>query len=392
MIDTIGFVAICLLISFFLSELFHYFKYPRVLGYILAGIFLGLPVFSGFFSGEILSDIGFLSELGIIFLLMLTGMEINFRNVEKTEKDSTIIALFSIITSFAMGFLLIYISGFSLLSAFVVGACFALTAEGTIVELLFENKVLNTKLGTIIVSSGIIDDLFGVTFLSVILLIVTKNLPALALFPFKLLIFIAIAYLAYRLLPAFLRFIHDEKSMTTTFSALILFALIIAALSDNLSLGPIIGAFLAGLIIQISMRNKRDRKDFKENKSVLELMTLAFIVPFFFINIGLNFDIVSVIENWPLVIIITLVATISKIVGSIIATPFTSLNIKQTHLIGWGRNSRGGIELVIAEVARLNGLISIEIYSAFVAMAVITTFVFPIILRSTIKGDRTIMY
>ena len=125
-------------------------------------------------------------------------------------------------------------------------------------------------------------------------------------------------------------------------------------LSKNFELGPIIGAFIAGIIIHLSEHRKYEHK---ENIKELEAMTFALIIPFFFINIGLHFDFASLTQNIWLVILVLLIATAGKLLGALIATPFTDLRLSQTHLIGWGMNSRGAVELVIAEIARIKSLI-----------------------------------
>ena len=120
-------------------------------------------------------------------------------------------------------------------------------------------------------------------------------------------------------------------------------------------------------------------------------MTFALIIPFFFINIGLKFDFISVSNNLWLIFLVVFIASIGKIVGAIITTPFTDLSIRQTHLIGWGMNSRGAVELVIASFAFNNNLIAPELYSAIVLMALVTTITFPAVLKFMISRDRSIL-
>lgn len=387
-LDTLTVVAIVLAVSFVLSEIFFRFKYPRVIGQILAGIILGIPLFKVFLTPQILSDIAFLADLGIIFLLLLIGLQLNLDKFKKAKKDAIIIAFFSVLVPFVFGFILIKAIGYSTTIALVVGACFSLTAEGTKLKVLLDMKALNTKIGVIMLGAGILDDLFEVIFLSVVLILAHKTFSSLAILPLKLIAFVAIVYITYKLFPYLLRVIQKERSRIAIFSFILIFALIIAVISKKLELGPIIGAFIAGIIIHLSEHRKYEHK---ENIKELEVMTFAFIIPFFFVNIGLHFDFFSLTHNIWLTIMVLIVATSGKLLGALIATPFTDLSLRQTHLIGWGMNSRGAIELVIAEVARINNLIPIEIYSAIVFMAVITTMVFPIILKIIVSKDRKIL-
>jgi Kef-type K+ transport system membrane component KefB len=381
-------IAICLTISLIFSEIFFRLKYPRVIGQILAGVILGIPFIKALFSADNIADIQFLSQLGIIFLLLLAGLEISLKKLKQTSRDSVLIALFGAIIPFIIGFGAMRLLGYDNLVAAVVGACLAITSEGTKLKVLMELKCLNTKIGTIMLGAAILDDVFEILFLALILMYVQKSSFHLAMFPVMLIGFIILAFLIFRFVPKIINLIQKERSRIATFSTILTIGLIIASLSYLMGLGPIIGAFIAGIIIQWANKNKKIEQ---ENVKELQIMTFSFIVPFFFINIGLHFDFHSLIENPLLLILILVIAIVGKILGSIIVTPISNLNLKQTTLIGWAMNSRGAVELVIAEIARINNLVPIEIYSAIVAMAVITTLMFPFVMKYYIKKYPGIM-
>ena len=94
--NTIILIAFCLGVSLLFSEMFRKFKYPRVMGQIIAGVILGIPIIKVLFTAENLGDVSFLSELGIVFLLFLVGLEINLRKLKKSSKDALLIAVFRI--------------------------------------------------------------------------------------------------------------------------------------------------------------------------------------------------------------------------------------------------------------------------------------------------------
>jgi len=377
-----------LLVSFLLSELFYRHKYPRVIGQIFAGILLGLPFLRRFLTEEAGRDISFLADLGIIFLLMLAGLEINIEKLKKSEKDALLIAIFSAAIPFTLGFFFAKYVGYSNTVALVLAVSISLTAEGTTLKVLFDLNALNTKIGATILGAGIIDDVFEVIFLSLILIISHKNAEKLALFPIKLILFIVLVYVFFKLVPGIIRVIQRERSRVATFSIILIFGLFVAIISQSLELGPIIGAFIAGVIIQMSNKNRKDEQEIVEE---LKVMTFAFIIPFFFINIGLHLNIKSLVANLWVAVVVLIIAAAGKILGAMFVTPMTKLSLAQTHLIGWGMNSRGGIELVIAEIARVNGVIPIEIYSAIVITSVTMVLVFPFVLRSVIKKNPHIL-
>ncbi|MBD3164083.1 hypothetical protein GF323_02710 [Candidatus Woesearchaeota archaeon] len=382
-------VALILAVSFVFSEIFYALRYPRVIGQIIAGMVLGLPFFSDLFLINVY-DFYYLAEFGIIFLLLLTGLEINLEKFRKSERDSFIIAIFSISAPFIMGFLLMKTAGYDNLSAFIVGACLSLTAEGTTLKILMDMRALNTKIGTIIVGAGIFDDMIGILFLTVVSFLAGGKLDQLYAFPFEIMLFIGVVYFTYKLFPMSLRKIEKERSTVSTFSFIVLFGIIIALISKLLYISPIIGAFIAGIIIHLS---EHRRGEYRQTVKELRIVTFSLIIPFFFIYIGLQLQkaLPLMMQNLALAFMILIVATIGKIFGALLATPLTDLTLPQTHLIGWGLNSRGLIELVVATFAFENRLISSNIFGSIVATAVITTLIFPFIMKSIVKNNRKIL-
>lgn len=422
-----------LLVSFIMSEIFYRLRYPKVIGQIIAGIILGLPFLVGFiFAG---GDYGAalaageppaiaietLSGLGIIFLLLLTGLEINLEKFRKASKDMALIGLLSAVIPFVLGFATIELLGslgfidlqgyYDLhLIALVVGACLSLTAGGTKVMILMELKELNTRLGEIMIGAGILDEILGVLFLSLVLLMTagtssspftetlagvpvftelqqgTGDLFPLLLFPVELFVFIFLAYCLLKFFPVVMRYIQREKSEVSEFIIIILVGLLIATLSEFLGLGTIIGALIAGIILQVSIRDREEEQILVND---LRIITMGLIVPFFFISIGLNFSVASLFTNPVLLLSILVVATAGKILGAMLAKPFTDLSWRQLYVVGWGMNSRGAVELVIAFVAR--PLIPADVFSSIVVMAVVTTILSMLMIERQTQKDRKIM-
>ena len=93
-----------------------------------------------------------------------------------------------------------------------------------------------------------------------------------------------------------------------------------------------------------------------------KVITLAFIVPFFFVYAGLNFELESISSNIFLLAVTVAIAFLGKIVGTLIMKPFSTLSLKQLYYVGWAMNSRGAAELVIALIAKQSGLIPPEIF------------------------------
>jgi Kef-type K+ transport system membrane component KefB len=200
-----------------------------------------------------------------------------------------------------------------------------------------------------------------------------------------------VAFIAFKVISKVLQHLdkkHDEE--TGLFSIVLIFILVLAALSESLNVGYLIGAVLGGFLLQASMK-KISSKHRRDLLNVIKLIAMGFVVPFFFVNVGLTFDINTFLSNIPMIAVTVIIATFGKIVGTLIVKPVSSLSWKQLYYVGWGMNSRGAAELVIALIAVQYGLISPEMFSALVSMSLITTLILPPILARGIKRNPGVM-
>lgn len=387
-------IAVILTISFLLSELMYRLKYPRIIGHMIAGIIIGIPWFRFLLSEEMITDINFFSELGMIFMLFLAGLEINKNLFKEVSRKSAVIATSSVLLSFFATFFFMQFLGFNTIISIVVGVCLSISAEVTTIKLLIDLGKLDTKIGTTIIAAGLFDDLIGVFFIAVIGQgTITKKLAPDAvgniLISFlNIMLFIVITMLLFKLVPKIIRAIQKEKSREAEISTLIIIGLGIAALSVAFGIEPMIGAFVAGIIVQESNKDKEDEAMLVEN---IKLMTFTLIIPFFFVGIGISLDWSGLFTNPLFILGLILIAIFGKLAASLIVMPITKFRMDQSLLIGWAMNSRGVIELVIAEVARRTGIISSEIYSAIVFVAVISILIFPLAMKHMLKKDPQIM-
>ena len=122
-----------------------------------------------------------------------------------------------------------------------------------------------------------------------------------------------------------------------------------------------------------------------------EISLTYFIIPFFFISMGLNFNLTELLQDPTLFIIMFVVGTLGKIIGTMLSKSHTTFSYQQLYLIGWGMNSRGAIEIALALIALHVGLINESIFSALVLTALVPTLIFPFILEYLIKKHPRIM-
>jgi len=389
MLSTVMVIAVVLGTALLFNELFKKLKLPPVVGQILGGLILGIPLLRAFIfqSSQATEIVDLLAVLGILFLLLLVGLEIDIETIRQSSKEAVLISLSAAIVPLLLGFLFLRLLGYSVIASLVFGGALSVTAEGTTVKVLMDANALNTKLGAITVSAGAIDDIFEVLFLSMVTIVgFGGSIFQLVYLPVEFLVFAAVTFVLFRLVSKLLQRVERKETDVELFSLVIIFVLVVSSLSEALEMGYLLGAIISGFLLQISMKRLK-KKDEEEIITATKLITLAFVVPFFFVNIGLNFNYDYLAGNLPLLLVTIVIAFLGKIIGTLIVKPFSKLSLKQLYLIGWGMNSRGAVELVIALLALNHGLITQEVFSALVAMAIITTLVFPFVLQHEIKNN-----
>ncbi len=324
---------IIILVSYGFSRAAHRLHLSKVIGMIVAGLLFTIPfVYEHLILGHEAMVNG-LAIIGLITLMFLAGFEVSGNLLFKEEKDAIVVTLFTLSTSLLIGTIVFTLLGFALPAAIIMGICFGVTAEGTKARVLLQLKKLKTKLGALLMGTGIINDIIGVFLLLLVSYIFTRGFQVSELF--------------------------------TLFAVLL--------------------AFFAGMMAHYSL----DR--FSAKLKRIEKLLLFTLVPFFFVNMGIKFDFHSLRLDWWIFLIVLVVATLSQIIGVFLTKPITKLRPKQLFLVGWGMNSRGAVELAIAYIALSIGLLPPTLYSALVLTALVSTILFQIIIFRMVKKNPGIM-
>jgi Kef-type K+ transport system membrane component KefB len=255
-------------------------------------------------------------------------------------------------------------------------------------------RKINTVVGQQIISVAIFDDVLALSILGVLLSLkgtdMSMNLvlTAGAISVFKLALFGGILTLVYFVIRRILRkgdyiqesldklvaLLRGKEPLHALFFA---FVLLFATFTEILGLHFIVGAFFAALLISDSLIGKDNLRVIEKTTSN---MAMGFLAPIFFAGIGLEFNIGS-IHNLGLMGGILLASYASKIVGGYLGGRLAGMRHRASLTLGIGLNARGIMELVIANIAYKNGMISTELFSILVLMGVLTTLTTPVMLK-----------
>ena len=360
-----------------------------VVGEILAGIFLG-PSLLGYFLPEVYAfvfppgsfiSLQFLSQIGLIFFMFVIGMELDISKIKNKAHDAVLISHVSIIFPYFLGVILSYYLyhdfaprgvGFTSFALFM-GISMSITAFPVLASILKEKGLTRTPLGVLAITCAAADDVTAWCILAAVIAIVKAGSIVSSLFTIGL----AIGYIIITLyfLKPFLHKISTRHTgrevISKSIVAVSFFILLLSAyFTEIIGIHALFGAFIAGVI----MPNNSRFKEILANK--IEDVSILLLLPMFFAFTGLRTQIGLLNSGtiWSICTLIICVAILGKMGGSTIAARIVRHSWKDSLSIGALMNTRGLMELIVLNIGYDLGIMSPEIFSIMVLMALSTTF------------------
>ncbi len=356
-----------------LAELFERIGQPGIVGEILAGALVGPSVLGWIAPNDTLKA---LSDLGVLFLLFGVGMEVKASELLKVGGKATLVATIGVIIPFFAGWGILFAWGAPQLEAIFVGASMVATSVGITASVLSARGVLHEVASKVILAAAVIDDVLGLIVLAVVSSVARGrvNLWEIALVTSLATAFTVVMAIwgttaVKRVLPIFgSRARADEAE----FHIALVFLFAMALLAQYTGVAAIVGAFLAGL----ALSDSSDARMRTLTRGVSELL-----VPFFLAGIGLhlNFGVFRSRSTIALALVILAAAVVTKLVGCGLGA--ISLGWQNMLKIGLGMVPRGEVGMVVAQLGLGMAVISTEVYSVVVFMAVATTLLTPLLLK-----------
>lgn len=364
-------------------------KQPVVIGEMLAGIILGpsllglyFPEFSHtLFPVESLSNLQFLSQIGLILFMFIIGMELDLNVLRNKAHDAVVISHASIVIPFTLGISLAYFlylfhppTNVEFLSySLFIGISMSITAFPVLARIIQERGLQKSKLGAMAITCAAADDITAWCILAVVIAIVKAGDFASALYTIGL----AVAYvlIMIKIVRPFLMRVGEVKGSKEALSkpvvAIFFIVLLLSAYATEvIGIHALFGAFMAGAIMP---EGSRFRTAFIEK---IEDVSTLLLLPLFFVYTGLRTQIglLNDPQLWMITIGIILVAVIGKFAGSTLAARFVGQSWKDSLSIGALMNTRGLMELIVLNIGYDLGVLSAELFSMMVVMALVTTF------------------
>jgi Kef-type K+ transport system membrane component KefB len=349
-------------------------KMPEVLGALIAGVLIGPVVFN---LVQYDNNIKLLSNIGVIMLMFLAGIETDVEQFKKAGKSSFMIALFGVIVPLVLGTLCAFLFYKNIIENIFVGVILTATSVSISVETLTELGKLNSRAGINILGAAVIDDVLGLILISMLLAVKNGGGGSSLIFTMVgVVLFCALGVLAVIFLPKITRLLKKEIAPGRTLLTLsIAVAFVIAFIAESIGIAAITGAYLCGLML-----SQLTHKEYLERN--IKAISSGFLSLIFFASVGLE---ASLNGFKGVVILITLVmfiiAVIGKVIGCSAAARMFGMSRSESLQIGVGMISRGEVAIITANIGLQNHIITQEVFIPTIIVVVLSTIVTPVLLK-----------
>lgn len=377
-------LSLILLTTLILGQVSLRLKLPLVVGQLLAGIIMGPTVCNWVQPSHWLQ---LFSDIGVILLMFLAGLESKIDLLKKYLKPSMIVAVSGILLPIAVGYLIGLMFEFTKFESLFLGIVFAATSVSISAEVLQEMDSLTSREGTTILGAAVVDDILAVLLVSMIsnlnikgTVISMMHLGILLRALVLLLAYFVLLFIAGRwLIPRLLRLSSKWQGAVPTTTMALIICWLLAYLADYFGLSAVIGAFFAGLSMSLT--------PFKKiiNQSITQIGYAVFI-PVFLASIGLRLTLTGILQDFALFLILTIGGIVSKLLGAGLGARLSGFNRHSALAIGAGMISRGEMALVVAQMGLQNHLLSAARYSAVIGAIIMTTVLAPFFLKAALAS------
>lgn len=330
------------------------------------------------------------AQLGILFLLLLAGMETDLGLAFRLRRAAFGVSLTGILIPFAAGFALGELvpdnllpdPGARLVTSLFLGTALSISSVKIVASVVREMDFMRRNVGQLIVASAIIDDTVGWVIIAVTFSLAENgavDLWTLAQSVAGTLAFMAFSFtIGRRIVFEIIRWTNDRfKSDLPVLSAIIAIMGAMAIITDLIGVHTVLGAFVAGILIGQSPILTR------QIDGQLRALTTALFMPVFFGLTGLETDL-SVLGDPSILLLavgLILIASLGKFGGAFAGAKFSGLSNSEAMALGCGMNARGSTEVIVASIGLSVGVLDQRLFSVIVAMAVVTTMAMPPTLR-----------
>lgn len=382
----IGTLCLLLILTTFAGHFSNRLGIPAVIGQILVGVVVGPALFNWIQPNQLLNTF---SDIGVIMLMFIGGLESNLTLLRRFFKPAIIVACCGVIAPVVLMGGAAILFHFGTFEAIYIGVIFSATSVSLSVAVLRDYQALDTAEGATILGAAVADDIIGVILLSIMISFMGAqglsshgHQPNLGWILLEQLAFFGGTYFVVRWIAPYLMSISEKLVMNSSVTIMsMVICLGMAWLADAVGLSGAVGAFFAGIAVA--------HTPYREViEAHMEPIGYATFVPLFFVGIGLSMSFKYLGQSLWLIVVMTVLACLSKLLGCGLGAKLTGFDLKSSYVIGSGMISRGEMGMITVQIGLQSGLLSAATYSKMVLVIILATMIAPFVLKQALVSKQ----
>lgn len=393
-------LLLLVLVGRLLVEVMQRLRQPAVMGQLLAGVLLGPSIFGALMPAwqhAVFPDneaqkkmLDAVSELGVLLLLLSTGLETDLGLVRRMKRMAIFASAGGMLIPFVCGFALGWHLPDNLLphpearlvTSLFLGTALSISSVKVVAMVIREVDYLRRNIGQIILAAAILDDTTGWIIIAAIAGLGASGSVDLGHLTLSLggtLLFIVLCFtVGKRAVAVAIRWTNDRFTVEMpVLSAILVITFVLALATDKLGVHTALGAFMAGVMVGQSPILS------EQIEAQLRGLIVALFAPVFFGVAGLSVDL-TILFDWRMLGLVAgliLIASIGKFTGCFIGGRLGGMSTAEALALATGMNARGSTEIIVASIGLSLGVLSKDLFTMIVIMALITTLIMPPVLR-----------
>lgn len=369
-------LAVILGVASIVTLLFQRIRQPIVLGYLVAGIIIG-PYTPPHALVNDIPNIKILSELGVIFLMFSLGLEFNFSKLTRVGISAGITGILEVMLMIFLGIMTGKLLGWPFLDCLFLGAALAISSTTIIIKAITELGLTKKRFAELIFGILVVEDLLAILLIVGLSTIVeTQNIFSISIAAAagKLALVVSGWFIVgYFVIPTILRKVMAYASEETITIVSIGLCLFLVSLAAHFQYSTALGAFIMGSILAETHIIKRIEHLTKPIRDVFAAV--------FFVSVGMLMNPKIIIQQWQIVLLITAITIVGKLLTSGFGALLSGQSLNTSLRIGFSMAQVGEFSFIIIGLGLILNAISPSLYPIIVAVAVITTFTTPYMIR-----------
>lgn len=369
-------LALILIVAGFISLLFRWLQQPLVLGYLVAGILVG-PQIRFLPTVVEMEHLKTWTELGVIFLLFLLGIEFSFKKLFRVGAPALIAATVEVFGMILIGFLCGRLLGWNAMNSLFLGGILSISSTTIIVKAFDELGVRSQYFASTVIGILIIEDLYAILLLALLGTFgATQSFSGIDLLYQVLKLggfLIVVIPFGLWFLPRSLKVFHHHLNDETRVVIAVGGCLVCVVLATTAGFSPALGAFLMGAFIAETIEGERQERILKPIRDLFGAV--------FFTSVGMLVDVRSLGAHWKTVLLISFVTILGKMGCTILGMRLGRSDRRLALQTGLSLAQIGEFSFIIVTLGLSLNVILPELYPITVAVSVVTTFTTPYLIK-----------